>query len=890
MDKIIIKGAREHNLKDVNLTIPKDKLVVFTGVSGSGKSSLAYDTLYVAGQRRYVESLSSYARQFLQVSHRPDVDLIEGLSPSIAIDQKAISLNPRSTVGTVTEIYDYLRLLYARIGHPHCPSCAREIAPQSIQEIVDQLESEIAVEAKSKGAAKIYILSPIVKEKKGSYEKLFQNLLKQGYEQTRIDSYYLDLNSDINLLKNNRHTIEVVTDRMVISRKDLKSSKLLRSRLYEAARQALDLSDGSLILSLVDNQSFAFNSKPTSFKDKLYSQLYACPSCNISLPKLQPNSFSFNSPVGACHKCNGLGVKMTIDRAKIPEWRAISLEKRYYNTTSDFIRQEIEKLMIKTPCDICHGARLKEEYLAVTINHKNIYEATLMSLDKLTDWIKTLKKNLTSEKEIAISQPILTEIGVRLKFLLAVGLDYLDLARTSGSLSTGEGQRIRLASQIGTGLTGVLYILDEPTVGLHPRDNQRLIKTLKKLRDIGNSPIVIEHDRDVIDQADWLVDFGPMAGKKGGRIVFEGSLDKIKKEKKSLTGQYLAGKKRIPILPKNDKPTDKWIKISGCSQFNLKNINLNIPLNRLVCITGVSGSGKSTAIEDTLYRVAKKHLNPTYENKAGSYKKVAGLDQIDQLLLVDQSPIGRTSRSNPSTYTSIFTYIRELFAGSREAKIKGFNKSFFSFNTHGGRCEACRGQGVIPIEMQFLPNIYVECEICRGQRFIDEVLEIHWNEKNIHQILKLTIEEAESFFKDIPGIVKKLEQFKLIGLDYLQLGQPSPTLSGGESQRLKLVRELVKPSRGNTLYILDEPTVGLHFHDLLKLLKVMRQLVELGNSVVIIEHNLDVLKNADWIIDLGPEGGDKGGQIVFEGRPEDIIKVKESYTGRFLKKLYEKKY
>ena len=889
MNNIIIKGAREHNLKNINLKIPKNKLVVFTGVSGSGKSSLAFDTLYAEGQRRYVESLSSYARQFLRVSNRPDVDLIEGLSPSIAIDQKAISSNPRSTVGTVTEIYDYLRLLFSRIGHPHCPECGQEISQQSIQEIINNLEEEIEIEAKQKGVAKVYILSPVVKNRKGSFEKLFSSLIKQGYEMVRVDNFLMDLNNPINLLKNNKHTIEVVTDRLIITLKDLKNFKLIRSRLFEASRQALELSDGYLILSLVSDKSFSFSNQPQSWRDKLFSQRFACPECNISVAELQPSSFSFNSPAGACQECNGLGIKLSIDKNKVSDWKAWQLEQRYYNTISDYIRREIEKLMIKTLCSICQGARLKKEILSVTVDKKNIYEATLMSLAKLDKWFETLEKTLESAKEKQIARPILKEIQTRLKFLLAVGLDYLDLARTAGSLSTGEGQRIRLASQIGTGLTGVLYILDEPTVGLHPRDNERLIKTLKKLRDIGNTPIIIEHDTTVINEADWLVDFGPLAGKKGGQIVSQGVLAKIKKDKNSLTGQYLAGKKTIPIYPKNNQPVDKWLRLIGCQQYNLKNIDLEIPLERLVCITGVSGSGKSTLVEETLYQALKKHFNSNWEEKPGKFMSIFGAENLDRVLIVDQSPIGRTSRSNPATYTSVFTEIRELFSLTKLAKLKGFSKSYFSFNTKGGRCEACQGQGEIKIEMQFLADLWVECEVCKAKRFIDEVLEIEWNDKNIYEVLKLTIEEGLEFFKAMPKIVNKLEKMRTIGLDYLELGQSSPTLSGGESQRLKLARELVKPPKANTLYILDEPTVGLHYYDLKKLILVLRQLVEKGNSIIIIEHNLDIIKNADWVIDLGPEGGEKGGYIVCQGRPEEIAESKKSYTAKFLKNIYEKK-
>lgn len=883
MNKITIKGAREHNLKNINLEIPKDKLVVFTGVSGSGKSSLAFDTLYAEGQRRYVESLSSYARQFLRVSNRPDVDLIEGLAPAIAIDQKTISQNPRSTVGTVTEIYDYLRLLFARIGHPHCPSCGDEVSQQSIQEIVDKIEVSIKDEVKQKGVAKVYILSPVIKNQKGTFEKLFTSLIKQGYEQARVDNYLMDLNQPIGLLKNNKHNIEVVTDRLIINTTHLKNFKLIRSRVFEAVRQALALSEGFAILSLVADKSFSFSKNP-SWQDQLFSQNYACPRCNLSLSAFQPASFSFNSPTGACEECKGLGVKMSIDRSKVAAWRAQELERRYYATSSDFIRGEIEKLMIKTPCPQCLGARLKKEALSATILGKNIYQLTLKSLSRLDQWLASLDTQLQSVQEKQIAQPILKEIKLRLKFLLAVGLDYLDLARTAGSLSTGEGQRIRLASQIGTGLTGVLYILDEPTVGLHPRDNQRLIKTLKRLRDIGNSPVIIEHDQEVMQEADWVVDFGPKAGQKGGQIVAQGTLEQLKKNKNSLTGKYLAGRKTIPVFPQPEKPANEWLRLMGCSQYNLKNINLEIPLNRFTCITGVSGSGKSTLIEETLYLALKKQFSSDVEEKTGEFDKLLGAEKLSRVLLVDQSPIGRTSRSNPATYTSVFTEIRDLFSSTKEAKLKGFNKSYFSFNTKGGRCEACQGQGEVRIEMQFLADLWVECEVCQGKRFIDEVLEVTWHDKNIFQVLNLTIEEALDFFSAMPKIVRKLQTMKAIGLEYLKLGQSSPTLSGGESQRLKLARELVKTKNSNTLYLLDEPTVGLHFHDLEKLIAVLRKLVNQGNTVVVIEHNLDVIKNADWVIDLGPEGGEKGGEIVTQGKPEEIIQAEKSHTGEYLKK------
>ncbi|MDD4027196.1 MAG: excinuclease ABC subunit UvrA [Candidatus Shapirobacteria bacterium] len=885
IDKIIVKGARENNLKNVSFEFPKNKLTVFTGVSGSGKSSMAFDTLFAEGQRRYVESLSSYARQFLGNMKRPDVDLIEGLSPSIAINQKAISHNPRSTVGTVTEIYDYLRLLFARVGHPHCPNCGREVAPQTSKQIVTQILNIARPNTHGLNIYRILVLAPIVRDKTGDFHGLIENLRKQGYKWIRVDNHIIDLYSDFGIAKTNKHNIDAVIDRLSINKDTLKDEKAVYDRLIDDIDQAMKLSNGLVIVSEVKDPGFSFPDSPKEMSDTLYSENYACPICNISLPEIEPRLFSFNSPEGACLECKGLGSKFQIDRSKFPEWKAKMLEGRYITSQSDVVREELEKLMIKEECSVCHGSRLNSEALSITVLDKNIYEISQLSIEKLETWINNLDSELLQNKEKEIVIPIKKELSARLEFLLAVGLDYLSLDREAGTLSSGESQRIRLASQIGTGLTGVLYILDEPTIGLHSRDNDRLIGTLKKLKELGNTVVVVEHDEDVIKNADHIVDFGLYAGKNGGEVIAQGSLEDIKNNKKSLTGKYLSGKLKIEsnnnqvIIEKNNK-----LSIIGAKQWNLKNINVDFPLNKLICITGVSGSGKSTLIHDTLYGGVRKATLGAYYGTMGQFDKITGCENISDVLLVDQSPIGRTPRSNPATYTKVFDDIRALMAQTMEAKLRGYSQSRFSFNVKDGRCPVCEGQGQIKIEMQFLSDIYVTCDECHGSRFKEETLEVDYKGKNISEILKMTVDEALEFFKNINSLKRKLTTIQEVGLGYLELGQPSNTLSGGESQRLKVSRELVKKFEGKMLYILDEPTTGLHFYDVDKLIKVLRQLVDKGNTVVLIEHNLDVIKNSDWIIDLGPEGGEKGGEVLAVGTVEDIINCPRSYTGQYLKK------
>lgn len=883
---IKICGAREHNLQNVEVKIPKNKLVVFSGVSGSGKSSLAMDTLYAEGQRRYVESLSSYARQFLGMMKRPDVDSIEGLSPAIAIDQHGLSHNPRSTVGTVTEIYDYLRVLFARIGHPHCPKCGREISHQTSQSITEQIIETVVKKSAEELVSRFLILSPIIRDKRGEFSSLFSNLRRKGFSQVRVDGRIINLTDNIGLIKTNRHNIDVVVDKLSFLRKKFLPDKN-RQRILNSVEIGLDLSDGLVIFSEVKDKAFEFPEKPVDISDTLFSKRFVCPNCNLNLPEIEPRLFSFNSPQGACPECNGLGVKLKIDLGRVSPWRAGMLEHQYYNTTSDAVREEIEKLMIKEVCPLCHGNRLKNEALGVTIVNKSIADISNLSLSNLFGWIQNLPNDIYSEREKEVAKPLLVETKSRLSFLIAVGADYLTLGRTASTLSIGEAQRIRLASQIGTGLTGVLYILDEPTVGLHQRDTQRLITTLKRLRDLGNTVIVVEHDQEVLNSADWIIDFGPGAGKNGGRIVAEGTPVEIKKNPNSLTGKYLSGKKAVSSQPSpasSVTPLTSHLSITGCHEHNLKNITANFPLKKFTCITGVSGSGKSTLVHDTLYPAIQKALNEYSQDKPGKFEKIINAQMIDQVLLVDQSPIGRTSRSNPATYTGVFTDIRELFALTEEARLRGFTQSHFSFNVEGGRCEACQGQGFVKVEMQFLPDVWVECEECRGSRFKPEILEVEYKEKNINQVLKMTIHEALDFFSAFQKIVNKLKVLEKIGLEYLQLGQPSPTLSGGESQRLKLARELVKPSHSHTLYLLDEPTTGLHFADVEKLLGVIWELTNKENTVIVIEHNLDVIKNADWIIDLGPDGGEKGGEIVAEGTLQDIVKNEKSWTGKYLRR------
>ncbi len=888
LDKIIVKGARENNLKNVSFEFPKNKFVVFTGVSGSGKSSMAFDTLFAEGQRRYMESLSSYARQFLGNMKRPEVDLIEGLSPSIAINQKAISHNPRSTVGTVTEIYDYLRLLFARIGHPHCPSCGREVMPQTSKQIVTQIINTLKQEVSS-APYRFLILSPLVRNKTGDFRGLVENLRKQGFKWLRIDNKIIDLYTDFGIVKSNKHNIDAVCDRVSVSKETLKNIDTLYSRLIDDVELALKYSNGQVIISRIDDPGFDFPTSPEHFVETLYSENFACPICNISLPPIEPHLFSFNSPQGACSECKGLGSKYQIDRTKFPEWKARMLEARYFNSPSEGIREELEQYMIKESCPLCHSSRLNQDALSVTVLGQNIYQISQLSIANLFKWIKNLREKLDSSQEKEVLESIQREIFSRLEFLLAVGLDYLSLEREAGTLSSGESQRIRLASQIGTGLTGVLYILDEPTIGLHSRDNDRLIATLQKLKNLGNSVVVVEHDADVIKSADYIVDFGPYAGKNGGEVVAEGSLKDIEKNGKSITGQYLSGKRVIASETKQSEFSiinNQKIKITGARQWNLKNINVQFPLNKLISVTGVSGSGKSTLVHDTLYGGVRKATLGSYYGTIGEYDKIEGAENLSDVLLVDQSPVGRTPRSNPATYTKLFDDIRKLMSDTTEAKIRGFNAGRFSFNTKGGRCEACEGQGQIKIEMQFLPDIYVTCDQCHGTRYKDETLEVTYKSKNIAEILKMTFDEAADFFKNLHGISHKINTIQEVGLGYLELGQSSNTLSGGESQRLKISRELVKRFNGKILYVLDEPTTGLHFYDVEKLIKVLRRLVDMGNTVVLIEHNLDVIKNSDWVIDLGPEGGDQGGEIVATGTPADIAKVKNSYTGQYLKKYF----
>lgn len=937
---IVVKGAREHNLKNIDLEIPRDKLVVLTGLSGSGKSSLAFDTIYAEGQRRYVESLSSYARQFLGQMEKPDVDYIEGLSPSISIDQKTTSKNPRSTVGTVTEIYDYLRLLYARIGVPHCPVCGKKIEQQTIDQIVDKVMS-------LEQNTKIQILSPIVKARKGEHVKELDSVRKSGFVRVRVDGIIYDLSEEIKLEKNKKHSIEVVVDRLVI-----KDS--IRSRLADSIETSSTLSGGLTIISIVDGE------------DILFSQNYACPEHGISIDELTPRMFSFNSPFGACKKCTGLGVFMKVDPNLILPNKELSirqgaikgsgwamegstiatmyfealskkykfsldkpikdlpkkiidiilygtngekikvtrkseygsgtystefegiinnLERRFRETQSNWIKEEIESYMSAIPCDECGGQRLSKESLSVLVGGINISELCRKSINDAFEFI--MKLNLT-KKERIIANPIIKEISSRLEFLKSVGLEYLTLSRSAGTLSGGESQRIRLATQIGSSLMGVLYILDEPSIGLHQRDNDKLLQTLKHLRDIGNTVIVVEHDEDTMYAADYVVDIGPGAGVHGGNVVCTGSVDKIKKCKESITGQYLSGAKKIDIPVNRRSGNGSKIKILGAKENNLKNIDVNIPLGTFVCVTGVSGSGKSSLINEILYKHLSHKLNGS-KLRAGKHKDIIGIENLDKVIDINQSPIGRTPRSNPATYTGVFTDIRELYASTPEAKVKGFSSGRFSFNVKGGRCEACQGDGIIKIEMHFLPDIYVPCEVCKGKRYNRETLEIKYKGKSIYDVLEMTVEEGLEFFSSIPKISRKLQTLVDVGLGYIKIGQPATTLSGGEAQRVKLASELSKRSTGKTMYILDEPTTGLHIADVHKLIDILQKLVESGNTVVVIEHNLDLIKTADYIIDLGPEGGDKGGSIVACGTPEEVCKVKQSYTGMYLKKFLNKR-
>ena len=936
---IIVKGAREHNLKNIDVEIPRDKLVVITGLSGSGKSSLAFDTIYAEGRRRSVESLSSYARMFLGQVETPDVDSIDGLSPAISIDQKTISQNPRSTVGTVTEIYDYLRLLYARIGIPHCPICGRAIEQQSIDQIVGKvLEFE--------EGTKIQILSPIVRGRKGEHVKILDKARKDGYVRVRVDGEIISLDEEIKLEKNKKHNIEIVIDRLVV-----KNS--IRSRLADSIETSSSLSDGLTIVNVIGD------------RDYLFSQKYSCPIHGISIDDLSPRMFSFNNPFGACPKCTGLGVFMKIDESLVvpDETKSIrqggvkasgwamegstiaamymealakkydfsldtpvgdlpkdvmnkvlygtggekltiirkseygvgtyetpfegiinNLERRFRETKSAWIKEEIEAFMSAIPCDECGGRRLSKESLSVTVGGLNISEFCDFSIEKAIDFLDNLE---LSERDKKISELIIKEIKSRLNFLKSVGLTYLTLSRSSGTLSGGESQRIRLATQIGSSLMGVLYILDEPSIGLHQRDNDKLIGTLKHLRDLGNTVIVVEHDEDTMYAADYIVDIGPGAGVNGGELVCSGNVNKIKKCKKSVTGQYLSGEKYVAVPEKRRSGNGNFLKVIGAAENNLKDVDISIPLGTFVCVTGVSGSGKSSLINEILYKYLAKNLNRA-KTRAGKHKEILGTENLDKVISIDQSPIGRTPRSNPATYTGVFTDIRELFAATNDAKIRGYKSGRFSFNVKGGRCESCEGDGILKIEMHFLPDVYVPCEVCKGKRYNHETLEVKYKGKNIYDVLEMTVDEALEFFKNIPKIQRKISTLKEVGLGYIKLGQPATTLSGGEAQRVKLATELSKRSTGKTIYILDEPTTGLHIEDVHVLINVLQKLVDGGNTVVTIEHNMDFIKTADYIIDLGPEGGDGGGTIVAVGTPEDVAACEKSYTGTYLKKILGK--
>ncbi|MDD5437756.1 MAG: excinuclease ABC subunit UvrA [Patescibacteria group bacterium] len=847
-DKITIRGAREHNLKNIDLEIPRNKLVIFTGLSGSGKSSLAFDTIFAEGQRRYVESLSAYARQFLGQMKKPDVDEIEGLSPAISIDQKAHSANPRSTVATITEIYDYMRVLYARIGHPHCPIGGEPIRKMTVDEIADAVlqrtieihskPEEIKKRKKTGDSNQITILSPLVRGRKGEYMQMLQQAYENGFTEVRLDGKYYPLRDRVPLSRNVRHNIELVVDKIPLAW-PIENNKPLRSRLVEAIEIALDRGNDSVI-SVLDDGS-----------EKLMSARFACPEHDFSFPEIEPRLFSFNSPYGSCPTCTGLGTAY---------------------------------LFSEEPCPVCHGARLRPEALHVFINKKSIVDVTSMTIEEAKDFFESLK---LTETEIAISEGILKEIMARLQFMLDVGLHYLTLNRIAGSLSGGEAQRIRLASQIGSKLVGALYVLDEPTIGLHQKDNARLVETLEKLRDAGNSIIVVEHDEDTIAAADYLVDFGPGAGKHGGSVVAHGEMPGVLNDKKSLTCAYLRGDKKISMPAKRRTEAKQWLTIKKAKANNLKNITVKIPLKRFVCVTGVSGSGKSTLVIDILYRALAQRLNGSMA-KPSAHESIQGIDWVDKIIDVDQSPIGRTPRSNPATYTGMWTHIRDLYALTPDARMRGYKPGRFSFNVPGGRCEHCEGNGQIAIEMHFLPTVYVPCDVCKGKRFNRETLEVKYRNKSIADVLSMTVEEANVFFKDIPPIHDRTKVLSEVGLGYIELGQAATTLSGGEAQRVKLSAELARRDTGHSIYILDEPTTGLHFDDVQKLLDVLQRLVDRGNTVLVIEHNLDIIKNGDWVIDLGPEGGDKGGHVVAEGTPEEIVQIKDSYTGQYLKKVLRK--
>lgn len=933
---IKIRGAREHNLKNIDVDIPRDSFTVLTGLSGSGKSSLAFDTIYAEGQRRYMESLSSYARQFLGQMEKPDVESIQGLSPAISIDQKSTNRNPRSTVGTVTEIYDYLRLLYARIGIPHCPKCGREIKRQTIDQMVDQIMM-------LPERTKFQLLAPVVRGRKGEHKKVFESARKSGYVRVRVDGNVYELSEDINLEKNNKHNIEIVVDRLAVK-------EGMQRRLADSIENVMKLSDGLMIVDVIGGTPINF------------SMSFACPDCGISIDEIEPRSFSFNNPYGACPECFGLGYKMEFDvdlmipdkRLSINEgaiqamgWQSCNdpksftyailnalskaynfsldtpfgeypdeiknvlihgtggrevevhytgqrgsgvypvafegliknMERRYRETGSDVMKQEYEEFMRITPCKVCKGQRLKASSLAVTVGDKNIYEVTDMSIVKLVDYFDTLELN---EMQHKIGDQILKEIKSRIGFLNNVGLDYLTLSRATGTLSGGETQRIRLATQIGSGLVGVAYILDEPSIGLHQRDNDKLLAALMRLRDLGNTLIVVEHDEDTMRAADYIVDIGPAAGEHGGEVIATGTAEDIMKCDKSITGAYLSGRMKIPV-PKVRKEPAGWITIRGARQNNLKNIDVDIPLGIMTCVTGVSGSGKSSLVNEILYKTLARDLNRA-RCIPGEHDDITGIDQLDKVINIDQSPIGRTPRSNPATYTGVFDLIRDLFAATPDAKAKGYKKGRFSFNVKGGRCEACSGDGILKIEMHFLPDVYVPCEVCGGKRYNRETLDVKYKGKSIYDVLDMTVEEAVKFFDNVPAIKRKIETLNDVGLSYIRLGQPSTELSGGEAQRIKLAAELSKRSTGRTIYILDEPTTGLHFADVHKLVEILHKLTESGNTVVVIEHNLDVIKTADYIIDIGPEGGDRGGTVIAKGTPEEVAAVPESYTGQYVSK------
>jgi excinuclease ABC subunit A len=938
-NKIVIRGAKEHNLKNIDLELPRNKFIVITGLSGSGKSSLAFDTIYAEGQRRYVESLSSYARQFLGQMEKPDVEYIEGLSPSISIDQKTTSRNPRSTVGTVTEIYDYLRLLYARIGIPYCYKCGKEITSQTVDQMVDKI---MELEERTR----IQILSPVVRGKKGEHKNILENIKKEGFIRVIVDGEMYEITDDINMEKNKKHDIEIVVDRIIVK-------EGIEGRLTDSLETGLKLADGLVIVDVIDKERIMF------------SQKLACPDCGVAIEELSPRMFSFNSPFGACPNCNGIGYHKEVDKELVipnPELsineggiapfntanestyyyqifktlaedngfdmdiplkdapkkfldellygtkRTISfkfhshyqdgirsfkgkfegiipnLERRYRETNSDYMKDRIDDYMAEIPCPKCKGHRLKEEVLAVKVGGLNIAEFTHLSISKAIDFVDNLDLD---ERQRLVGHQILKEIKERLSFLRDVGLDYLTLSRNAGTLSGGESQRIRLATQIGSSLVGVIYVLDEPSIGLHQRDNAKLLKTLRNLTNLGNTLIVVEHDEDTMYSADHIVDIGPGAGVHGGYIVAEGTIDEIKDNPKSITGQYLSGKKRIEIPAKRTEPNGNWVEVIGAEENNLKKINVKFPLGVFTCVTGVSGSGKSTLVNEILYKSLAQKLNGA-KIKPGKHRNIKGLEHLDKVIVIDQSPIGRTPRSNPATYTGVFDYIRDVFAMTPEAKMRGYAKGRFSFNVKGGRCEACKGDGILKVEMHFLPDVYVPCEVCKGKRYNRETLQVKYKGKTISDVLDMTVEEALEFFENIPRIKRKLQTLYDVGLGYVKLGQSSTELSGGEAQRVKLATELSKRSTGKTIYILDEPTTGLHMADIHKLIKVLDQLVEGGNTVIVIEHNLDVIKTADYIIDLGPEGGDSGGTVVATGTPEEIAKVDKSYTGQFLKKVLEK--